>query len=501
MNPTANARVMVVENERIVAFNLQQRLTRLGYRVTGIAASGADALNQIRLTSPDLVLMDIRIDGDIDGIETASHLAKTNPVPVIYLTAHAEQSTLDRARATRPYGYLIKPFSEMELHATVQMALERIAVDAELRASEARFRQALDVMMEGCQIIDFDWRYRYVNDSMLQQCRRSRDELLGRTLMDVYPEVETTEIFSVLRHCMKTRVAHDFQQRFEFRDGGVSWFDLSIQPVPEGVFILSIDITSEKLANERLRQFNEQLEIRVAERTTLLDTANKELEAFSYTVAHDLRAPLRHINGFAQLAMDCSLSANCKAPEYIAKMVKSSTKMGRLIDDLLALSRASRAELKSEAVDLDMVVVAVREECLNDADHPEIDWRVDHLPEVQGDAALLHQVFVNLIGNAIKFSRYRDHAVIEIRPQPRDDGWVEISVRDNGAGFDMRHADKLFGVFQRLHHESEFEGTGIGLAIVRNLVERHGGKIKAESEPDSGAVFYFTLPLAVSGGK
>ena len=167
--------------------------------------------------------------------------------------------------------------------------------------------------------------------------------------------------------------------------------------------------------------------------------------------------------------------------------------MGDLIDDLLALSRASRLDLNTQPVDLQALVSGVREECMNDAGQRNIEWRIGTLPQVQGDQALLRQVFTNLLGNAIKFTRNCEQAVIEVHAELKADNEVQISVRDNGAGFDMRYADKLYGVFQRLHHESEFEGTGIGLAIVRRIVERHGGKVWAVSAPGDGAVFYLIL--------
>ncbi len=362
-----------------------------------------------------------------------------------------------------------------------------------LRTSEERFRKVLDDMMEGCQVIGFDWQYRYVNDSVLQHNRRARAELLGHTMMDVHPGFEKTEMFSAMRRCMQERTSQGLQTRFDYGDDSFSWFDVSIQPVPEGIFVLSIDITSQKLAEERLRQLNDQLETRVIERTAALDAANKELEAFSASVSHDLRAPLRHLDGFARLAMERTHDADEKTRDYLSKIVKASEKMRQLIDDLLALSRASRAELNTRPVDLQTLVSGVKQECLSYAGRRDVEWRLDTLPRVQGDLVLLRQVFMNLISNAVKFTRNSEHAIIEVRARLQENNEVEISVRDNGAGFDMAFADKLYGVFQRLHNEREFEGTGIGLAIVRRIIGRHGGKTWAEGAPGKGAVFYLTL--------
>ena len=372
----------------------------------------------------------------------------------------------------------------------------RDLLTSELQLSEERYRRALDGMMEGCQIVGFDWRYRYVNDTLVQHGRIARSELLGRTMMEVYPGLETTEVFASLRRAMAERIPLGLQTRLEFGDDEFAWFDISIQPVPEGIFILSIDITSQKLAEAGLQRLNEQLEVRVVERTAALNAANEELEAFSYSVSHDLRAPLRHLDGFARLAMETAASMDEKTKNYLKKITQSSEKMGALIDDLLALSRASRAELNTRSVDLQALFLGVRQECMSYAGQREVEWRVDELPHVRGDQVLLRQAFMNLISNAIKFTRKCERTVIEVGARLKEDNQVEISVRDNGAGFDMRFADKLYGVFQRLHHESEFEGTGIGLAIVRRIVERHGGKTWAESTPGKGAVFYLTLRCA-----
>ncbi len=487
--------ILVVENERIVAFNLQQRLLHLGYRVSGVAASGEEALAMVEKTRPDLVLMDIRIDGDIDGIETATRLSETNTVPVIYLTAHAEMPTLERARMTRPHGYLIKPFSELELHATIQMALERRSFDIKLKESEVRFRGALDVMLEGCQIIGFDWKYIYLNDSALQHNRHTRDEMLGKTLQEVFPNIESTDVFAALRRCMADRTEQGLQTLYEYDDGGYAWFDISVQPVPEGIFVLSIDITSQKLAEERLRQLNEQLEARVMQRTAALTAANMELEAFGYSVSHDLRAPLRHLDGYARLALEGSESLDGNTRSYLSKIVSSSKKMGNLIDDLLVLSRAGRAELNTRPIELSTLINEVKQECMTYAGEREIAWEIDELPRVQGDLVLLWQVFFNLISNAVKFTRKREHAVIEVHGRSIANGEVEISIRDNGAGFDMRYYAKLFNVFQRLHREDEFEGTGVGLAIVQRVVVRHGGRVWGEGAPGEGARFHFSLPM------
>jgi signal transduction histidine kinase len=247
-------------------------------------------------------------------------------------------------------------------------------------------------------------------------------------------------------------------------------------------------LAARKQEAEATRRLNEELE-----------AINKELEAFSYSVSHDLRAPLRHIDGFADLLKRHATSGvDEKGRRYLTTISESAKQMGHLIDDLLAFSRIGRTELSKTAVDLDTMVAEVLESLRQDTDGRRIVWTVAPLPSVFGDPSLLRQVWINLIGNAVKYTLPRDEARIEIGSRNGTPGEVVVFVRDNGVGFDMKYVDKLFGVFQRLHSASEFEGTGIGLANVQRIVRRHGGRVWGEAQVDLGATFYVSLPT--SGG-
>lgn len=250
-------------------------------------------------------------------------------------------------------------------------------------------------------------------------------------------------------------------------------------------------LRDDRQKSERVRA---ELEERVGRKSRELQAASKELEAFSYSVSHDLRAPLRHINAFIFL-LEQSLQPNLdeESRRRLRVVADAAEHLGELVDDLLSLSRVGRQELRKVPVSLTSLVKEARANLHEETRGRDIDWRIGMLPVVQGDPVALRQVLINLLSNAIKYSAPRAHAVIELGCQNAPEETI-CFVRDNGVGFDMKHVSRLFGVFQRLHDERDFEGTGIGLAIVRRVIQRHGGRVWAEGVVDQGATFYFALP-------
>jgi PAS domain S-box-containing protein len=374
--------------------------------------------------------------------------------------------------------------------------------EAELRESEEQRKIALEAAGLGT------WRYdpatgMTTRDSSLNRLLGLRDEpstsALEEFLTRVHPE-DRPATEATLNRCLRTEQAIDLEYRVVTPDGDTRWLRDRGRPIKgndgRSLYFAGavLDITDRKTSEEEILRLNADLEKRVAKRTAELEDSNRNLEAFAYSVSHDLRAPLRIISGYAEVLLEdrgAELPADQKL--CLGRIVDGARKMNRLIDDLLQFSRLGQQPLKLQNTMLDRIVDDALQELTSDAAKRNIDWRRPGLPTVECDPGLMRQVFTNLLSNALKYSRPRDPAVIEVGFKEADDQYV-VYVRDNGVGFDSQASHRLFGVFQRLHSAQEFEGNGVGLAIAARIIRRHGGRIWAESQPNQGATFFFTLP-------
>jgi PAS domain S-box-containing protein len=327
------------------------------------------------------------------------------------------------------------------------------------------------------------------------------DEMVGTSIVRLMPPERRNEESHILEKIRQGKSVEHFETRRQIKDGRVIDVSITSSPIRNtagkviGVSKVAHDISERKAAEGKISQLNFELERRVIERTAQLQTANEESEAFSYSVSHDLRAPLRHVMGFVELLQkDAGPLLSEKNLHYLTTISQAAKRMGELIDDLLAFSRIGQSEMQKTGINLDELVRETAQGFEAQTRGRVIRWEIPPLPPVLADRALLHLALINLIGNAVKFTSGRAEAKIEIGCAPARDGETVIFIRDNGAGFDPLYAGKLFGVFQRLHSQSEFEGTGIGLANVQRIIHRHGGRTWAEGVVDGGATFYFSIP-------
>ncbi|MFH0881215.1 MAG: PAS domain S-box protein [Lentisphaerota bacterium] len=367
----------------------------------------------------------------------------------------------------------------------------------QLVKTEQLFRALFEQASDGIFFLDTAGKVLSVNESFARLHGYTVAEMLQLGLEGLDVE-KTAHAPERLRRIMAGETL-TFEVEHVHKDGRIFPLEVTANLISVGseqrIIAIHRDITERKQAEAGLRKLNEELDQRVLERTAELEATNKELDAFAYSVSHDLRAPLRHIDGFLELLQKKAGAAlDDQSRHYMDAISGSARKMGLLIDDLLSFSRMGRHAMSFQQVDLGALVRDVIRELEPDAAGRHIEWRTGDLPAVGGDASMLRMVLGNLISNALKFTRPRQQARIEI-------GWLTgqaseavIFVRDNGVGFDMTYVDKLFGVFQRLHRAEEFEGTGIGLANVRRIIARHGGRTWAEGKGDQGAIFYFSLP-------
>ncbi len=496
--------------DAVLATDTAGRVTRMNEvaeRLTGWTLTEArdrpiaevfNIINETTRAPAVIPVNDVLVTGEVHGL--ANHT-------ILIARDGAERSIADSAAPIRDAEGrvlgVVLVFRDVSEERAADLRLA--AAHEELARERARLQFIFDNVPMGISFAltkPDGTRTRLVNDAHLRMCGLTREEFDDpqNFARITHPDDREAQarLLGELEAGRLDRYAMD--KRYLHADGRVVWAFLTFQRRPhrDGSYedlSIVVDITERKTAEAEIQQLNTHLRQRAAQ----VESANKELEAFSYSVSHDLRAPARHIQGFVNLlARESEAQLSEQSRHYLHVITKASHSMGQLIDDLLSFSRMARSEMHATTVDLDAIVAEARRDLESAAPERRIQWTVRSLPTAQGDRAMLKQVMANLLGNAVKYTRPRNPAVIEIGCAGTEGDRSVLYVRDNGVGFDMQYADKLFGVFQRLHHADEFEGTGIGLANVQRIVLRHGGRVWAESKLDAGATFFFTLPLAVT---
>ncbi|HEY9508489.1 MAG TPA: ATP-binding protein [Verrucomicrobiae bacterium] len=486
----------------LVEYALRQGGFDFSFRRVETETEFLDALKRFR---PSVILSDHGLPA-FDGFAALSLAQKKIPeAPFIFVTGSLGEETAIQALKDGAADFVLKDHLANlapALHRALRQAdvhLRRQRAERALQSSEERYRSLVEISPDAL-FVQTDDKIVFINSAGVKLFDHDDvNAVLGKSAVDFFHPDERAEIRERLRVLLKEQKPISFLEHRVVRpDGSLVEVEMAAAPLTfegrKSAQVIVHEISDRKLAEAEIRRLNLKLEQRVIERTAELEAANKELEAFSYSVSHDLRSPLRHIEGFVEIFRATkSEKLDAEAQEYLKTIADSAKQMGRLIDDLLAFSRTARAELRKTRMNLNEMVQNVLRELSLEIASRDIEWKIESLPPAEGDANLIHQVLSNLVRNALKYTRPRKPARIEIGATSNPSE-ITFFVRDNGVGFDMKYAHKLFGVFQRLHRASDFEGTGIGLANVRRIVNRHGGRAWAEGEIDAGATFYFTLP-------
>lgn len=514
--------ILLVDDNPAKMVALEAVLSDLGQNVVK-ASSGRQALKLLLQQEFGVILLDVRMPG-MDGFETAS-LIRRRPAcaltPIIFVTSLSTSETeIAQGYSLGAVDYVLSPIIPNVLRAKVSVFVELARKTALIQQQAEEMRRIQDLTwqrtldetnkqlkreslrnrffthsIEMLAIAKPDGSLLEANSHWLSALGHLESELTSLNFLDLIHSEDRPEITQQIEDITAGKISGRYEHRFRCRSGSYKWLAWTIAFfAEENVFYLfARDVSGRRERESQIRRLNEDLRRRTAE----LQTANGDLESFSYSVSHDLRTPLRSIAGFSQiLLMDHLGGLDEEGRQMLQSISRNAVYMSQLIDDVLDFCRLGLMSLSVSSIDIRHLAESAIELLKPSIGERKINVEIGDLPAAQGDPSMVRQLMFNLLSNAIKFTAPRPRASIVIGHQEQEGGIVYF-IRDNGIGFDMKYYDKLFGVFQRLPSGTGFDGTGVGLAIVHKIVQRHGGRVWAEGKPDQGATFYFTLPAQV----
>lgn len=490
-----SARILIVEDESIVALDIKNQLLSLGYTVLGIVSSGKRAVQKAVETEPDLVLMDVKLKGEMDGIEAAEQIHARLDIPVIYLTAFADEATLQRAKVTEPFGYLLKPFEGRELHTTIEMALYKGRMEQKLRESERWLATTLASIGDAVIATDAQGRIQFMNPVAEGLTGWKQEEAAGldssQVVHVISGDARTLDEHPVVK-VLRTGASLELPEgtRLIAKDGTEIPIDDSTAPIRDdggqliGAVMVFRDVTERVQAAEALRQYAAELEAR-----------NGELDAFAHTVAHDIKSPLNLMVGYARLLeQEQDSFSDEELKEYLQTIGRSGQKMANIIDELLLLASARQEEVETGPLDMAAIVASAQDRLSHVIEEHRAEISVPaEWPVAKGYGPWIEEVWVNYLSNGIKYGGRPPCLSLGATRQP--DGTIRFWIRDNGPGIALEDQARLFIPFSQAS-QIRADGYGLGLSIVRRIVERLDGEVGMASQAGEGSVFAFTLPAS-----